>query len=203
MSGIVYFLVNKAMPGLVKIGYTEVSLQDRLAQLNSTGVPAPFDVLASFMVNDAVQAEQLIHSELTKHRYSANREFFKISEKQVLERTFPIILDALSNNGIEMTESPNIANPSHGLETETIFLLQRLADYKRNQGYVVNDLLPVNSESEIETEFRLSSLKELGLVEERKGRDDWRGNIWKITSKGVKFIFDNGLVEDYMKERLW
>lgn len=42
--GIVYLLTNPAMPGLVKIGMTERDSMDaRLRELYSTGVPVPFE----------------------------------------------------------------------------------------------------------------------------------------------------------------
>lgn len=43
-SGIVYVLSNPAMPGLVKIGKTtRGSVDARLSELYSTGVPVPFE----------------------------------------------------------------------------------------------------------------------------------------------------------------
>lgn len=43
-KGIVYVLTNSAMPGLVKIGMTtRESIDTRMKELYSTGVPVPFD----------------------------------------------------------------------------------------------------------------------------------------------------------------
>ena len=45
MPNIVYVLTNPAMPGIVKIGMTDMrqNVQHRMGQLYSTGVPLPFD----------------------------------------------------------------------------------------------------------------------------------------------------------------
>jgi hypothetical protein len=40
--GIVYVLVNRAMPDLVKIGKTEQTLELRIKGLDTPGVPLPF-----------------------------------------------------------------------------------------------------------------------------------------------------------------
>lgn len=43
MPNIIYVLTNEAMPGLVKIGFTE-SLEDRIKYLSAhSGVPLPFE----------------------------------------------------------------------------------------------------------------------------------------------------------------
>ena len=40
---IVYILTNEAMPGLIKIGYTDKSIEERMKELSRhTGVPLPF-----------------------------------------------------------------------------------------------------------------------------------------------------------------
>ena len=44
--GIIYVLVNEAMPGLIKIGKITKegkSVEDRMKELDSTGVPLPFE----------------------------------------------------------------------------------------------------------------------------------------------------------------
>jgi hypothetical protein len=44
MVDIVYILTNEAMPGLIKIGCTNVELASRIKQLYTTGVPLPFEL---------------------------------------------------------------------------------------------------------------------------------------------------------------
>jgi hypothetical protein len=70
------------MPGLLKIGFTKKTVGQRLAQLNTTGVPAPFRCEAFFSCNRLELVESRIHSDLEKFRYRDGREFFKISVEE-------------------------------------------------------------------------------------------------------------------------
>jgi hypothetical protein len=50
--GIVYILTNPVMPGLVKIGQTTNEISNRLNDLNTTGVPLPFECKFACEVDD-------------------------------------------------------------------------------------------------------------------------------------------------------
>jgi hypothetical protein len=81
--GAVYVLTNPAMPGLVKIGCTKYTADERARRLSSeTGVPAPFVVAWEWPVSDWYSVEQLTHNRLGLHRPNGNREFFTCSVKQ-------------------------------------------------------------------------------------------------------------------------
>jgi len=43
-KGLVYVLTNPAMLGLVKIGQTTNEIKSRMNELNTTGVPLPFEL---------------------------------------------------------------------------------------------------------------------------------------------------------------
>ena len=45
-QGIVYILINEAMPGYTKIGKTLSTVKQRMKDLDSTGVPATIAVVA-------------------------------------------------------------------------------------------------------------------------------------------------------------
>ena len=79
-KGYVYILVNKSMPGLVKIGQTTKSPEERAKELSSpTGVPTPFEVayaLRSFWYENL---EKQMHAALADRRSNNNREFFEVS----------------------------------------------------------------------------------------------------------------------------
>jgi hypothetical protein len=78
MSGYVYVLSNPAMPGLVKIGFTEGQPSERAMELSRpTGVPAPFEVEAFFPTDTPLNDEYRIHSELAECR-SGRKEFFRV-----------------------------------------------------------------------------------------------------------------------------
>ena len=203
MSGFLYFLTNRTIPNLIKIGYTNTSLQDRLTQLNTTGLPIPFDVSASFIVNNPAETEKQIHIILDKYRFNKNREFFKTSTKKALEKSISVILADLSSNCKNSNSASKSIQPSHNLEDNTILLLKSLTGQMKSQGYDVFDLRDIINESDLETVNRLENLKEFGLVEEKKFRKEYKQNCWRITSKGVKFMFDHNLVEEYMLKSSW
>jgi hypothetical protein len=63
-GGYVYIMANSAMPGIVKIGSTKLTPEARARQLSTTGVPAPFQVIAYYRFEDELRAER----ELQEHR---------------------------------------------------------------------------------------------------------------------------------------
>jgi hypothetical protein len=78
-AGYVYILVNRAMPGIVKIGSTKLPPEERARQLSTTGVPTPFQVIAFHEFEDELRAEREIHALFSQHRVHSRREFFDIS----------------------------------------------------------------------------------------------------------------------------
>jgi len=82
MSGFVYAFTNRAMPGLVKIGWASDVKQRRSQLSNTSGVPVSFDCLYASEVKDAEDAkekEKIIHEILEHARFNVKREFFRTS----------------------------------------------------------------------------------------------------------------------------
>ena len=77
-AGHVYVLTNEAFPGLVKVGMTTRPVSQRVRELQSTGVPYPFEVAHSVRVPDCAVAERIIHAKLKEHRVNDGREFFRL-----------------------------------------------------------------------------------------------------------------------------
>lgn len=66
--GSVYCIANGAMPGIVKIGATLRSPEDRLSEARSvTWAPSSFDLIAQAAVEDAFGMEAALHAMLA-HR---------------------------------------------------------------------------------------------------------------------------------------
>jgi hypothetical protein len=82
-AGIVYVLINEAMPGLVKIGFTRDELVIRIKGLDSTSVPLPFECFCAIEVGDCRKVEQLVHDVFGDQRVRSNREFFRVSPERV------------------------------------------------------------------------------------------------------------------------
>ena len=87
-NGYVYVLMNPSMKGLVKIGKSTRSSQQRADELSSTtGVPTPFSVVYDYYFENCTKAEQYIHTYLEEKgfRVSEKREFFEIPVKDAVD----------------------------------------------------------------------------------------------------------------------
>jgi len=83
-QGIVYVLSNPAMPGLVKIGQTTNEITNRMNDLNTTGVPLPFECLFACEVDDCKLVENSLHKAFYPNRINPRREFFEIDPDQAI-----------------------------------------------------------------------------------------------------------------------
>jgi len=83
--GIVYVLTNPAMPGLVKIGKTSRgSVDARLSELYTTGVPVPFECSFAGRIEDESKIERAFHTAFGPYRINSKREFFQIEPEQAI-----------------------------------------------------------------------------------------------------------------------
>lgn len=86
MDGHVYILLNASMPGLLKIGITTLTPDERARQLSQeTGIPSQFTVAYSEHVPDCRAAESLIHARLARYRVEHAREFFNLPTRDAIE----------------------------------------------------------------------------------------------------------------------
>lgn len=80
-TGIVYILSNAAMEGYIKIGMTNGNspkdVQNRMKQLDSTGVPRAFNCEYVAVVADYERVEQALHIAFGDFRVRETREFFE------------------------------------------------------------------------------------------------------------------------------
>jgi len=78
MSGIVYLLTNPVMPGLTKIGKTNINgLESRLQTLYNTSVPIPFHCFYACEVEDPDLVEKKLHDAFGDHRVNKKGSFLK------------------------------------------------------------------------------------------------------------------------------
>lgn len=81
----VYIMSNASMPGLLKIGMTTTSPQQRNRELGSaTGVPTPFKLEYALEVSNAQRVETALHRELAVYRVNRRREFFEMDAKTAI-----------------------------------------------------------------------------------------------------------------------
>src|SRR3989344_5479916 len=83
MNEIIYILINEAMPGYVKIGRTN-DLERRIRELDTTGVPLPFECFYACIVKDATFVERQLLDAFMDHRVRSSREFFEIAPERAV-----------------------------------------------------------------------------------------------------------------------
>ena len=77
MRGWVYVIVNRAMPGLIKVGFSTKDPALRAKELDGTGLPHPDEVVYDALLQDPYKLEQKVHRELAGHR--EGKEWFRCS----------------------------------------------------------------------------------------------------------------------------
>jgi T5orf172 domain len=83
--GWIYCLSNPVMPGILKIGMTERTPEERVKELFTTGVPCAFKIEFAVWVKDPRGKETSLHTLLEQYtdRISLRREFFRVSPEEV------------------------------------------------------------------------------------------------------------------------
>ena len=85
MAETVYVLTNEAMEGLVKIGRTTTSVEQRIRELDNTSMPLPFQCFYAGEVANSAVVEGKLHRIFADKRIRNNREFFRVDPNQVRE----------------------------------------------------------------------------------------------------------------------
>jgi hypothetical protein len=76
MPEFVYVLTNESMDGMVKIGRTTTSVEQRIKELDNTSLPLPFQCFYAAEVNNSALIEAKLHRIFSDKRIRQNREFF-------------------------------------------------------------------------------------------------------------------------------
>lgn len=127
-EGIVYILTNPAMPGLVKIGKTaRGSMQARLSELYSTGVPVPFECAYAAKVSNQSVVEKAFHQAFGPYRINAKREFFIIEPDQAIA-----ILRLMAIEDV----TPALQEEAKNVDTSTAEASRKLSARRPNQNFI-------------------------------------------------------------------
>ena len=123
-SGIVYILTNPSMPGHIKIGYTggdsSADVQQRMRELDKTGVPRPFECEYAAIVDDARTVEAALHVAFGDRRIRPTREFFEGVEVHRVQAVLRLMArrdvtpgstPEVDNHGDEVPVKPPIRSP--------------------------------------------------------------------------------------------
>lgn len=194
MSGYLYILSNAAHPALLKVGQTSDSPEKRIRQLSSTGVPFPFLLEACFRVQNPKQIESLVHEALAQHRSSREREFFKIDLQSALIIVFPLIIGSNLISSESLSEKTEKAPP---IPTDEVELLQKIVSGGISHGVALWRLRSHYGGNSLEVEFVLARLERKKFIKCDR-RNSSHGPCWLPTTKGINFLHDNNLVEEWM-----
>jgi len=187
MSGTLYFLSNVSMPGLLKIGHTEVGLDQRLAQLRHTAIPADFKIEAAFHVQHSAACERAVHKALEQFRQAPQREFFRITLKAALNGVWPIIQEYLLEKRESITEPKAAAHPFPDLSETEEEILWSIIDKPRFLAVDWSWIRNQHDLTENEARYYLQELKAKGYLKELKDRNPKYDSDWELAEKGLKY----------------
>ncbi|HMO41691.1 MAG TPA: GIY-YIG nuclease family protein [Saprospiraceae bacterium] len=189
-TGHIYFLLNPSMPGLLKIGYTTKSLQQRLSELETTGVPEPFILGASYHVKNAKACEQELHKLFEQYRKSQHREFFHISLSDAISKAMPIVLNMIHNDA---TEQLSTGQEAIVLTFEESEILVALVHDKFANALAADELAREIGVHVQKILLSCARLIDLRLIRPSRGR--YSGvEEFELTHKGRQYCFDTDIV---------
>ncbi|WP_423221967.1 GIY-YIG nuclease family protein [Ideonella margarita] len=74
MPSWVYIITNEAAPGLLKVGFTDRTPEQRASELGATGLPLPYAVVFALEVEDGRVIERVAHKNLAQ--FHVGKEWF-------------------------------------------------------------------------------------------------------------------------------
>jgi hypothetical protein len=102
-EGFLYCFSNESMPGLLKIGMTTRTPEERLAEANTTDTwrpPTPYKIEFAKFVNFSKFKEATVHRILYRERVHPCREFFRSTLKEI-----KLLFDLMDEVEIEPVQS--------------------------------------------------------------------------------------------------
>lgn len=172
--GIVYALINEAMPGLVKIGISSNTVEMRKDQLyfGCSGVPLPFECVYACKVKDYKKAEKALHVVFAPDRINPNREFFKIEIERVIA-----ILELLGPNNAKREIEEELDRDVSSEEIKSREKMKKRAAFNfERMGIPIGTKISFTKDSSIKIE----------VVKNNKVK--YNGNIMSLTAATRQFI---------------
>lgn len=116
-NGQVYILLNAAMPGMLKIGMTSRTPEERAREISqATGVAVPYSVAYAEAVPDCAAAEALIHSRLANYRLHQGREFFHIPLRDAIRELSEIAKEVRGSAQVGTNAPPDSDSPTRDFD---------------------------------------------------------------------------------------
>tara|TARA_B100000787_G_C16126873_1_gene265416 strand:+ start:47 stop:949 length:903 start_codon:yes stop_codon:yes gene_type:complete len=192
-EGIIYIISNPAMPGLVKIGKT-INLEQRMNSLFNSSIPLPFRCIYAKKVKNYNQVELKLHRGLNSHRENPNREFFRISEEEVI-------------NFLELVEGEDVTpREDHFADKEDEIAFERATRVGQRFNFDMvgipvgstlqflsdeNVTCKVKSHTRVEFEGEDHSLSSAGLIAKNR-----MGYNWRTIAGPLNWKFEGEVLDD-------
>lgn len=151
---------------MIKKGFTTGSIETRIRQLKTSGVPVPFELGAALAVNNAEQCEAEVHALLAGKRSNQDREFFRVPLHDALDKAFPCVSKYLITTA--QTDIKSEQDEDLGLDEDDVYFLQCILHDGQAYGEPVSteQLKEYHLEYHIlELENKLIALANKGLIE--------------------------------------
>ncbi len=176
MPRLIYVLKNEAMPGLVKIGLTTDSVEARIASLNTTAVPLPFECHFAAEIPESVDLDKLektLHQLFSEHRINPKREFFRVEPEKVVL--------ALSIGGFkEVTPGKSDIDPVEVLAMEKVKEQRRARINLAALGINPGDVLVLSRDEDVKVTVLAG------------GKVDYKGEPMSISAAALKALQEMG-----------
>jgi T5orf172 domain len=191
MVDIVYILTNEAMPGLIKIGCTNVELASRIKQLYTTGVPLPFELFYACEVKDGLSVEGKLHDAFGDHRISKSREFFRLAPERAKAALSLAELREVKL-GDEIFESNEVKAEVEAAKRRSRFRLSMLGIVPGTELQLAKDpkiiCTTVDDGNKVDYLGNVTSLSDAALQAHNALGDDWPSvsGPWARTYKGKR-----------------
>ena len=154
--GYIYAFSNESMPGLIKIGMTERTPEERLAEANSYDTfkpPTPYIMEIQKKVNNCKEIEKKIHALLSDKRVNPHREFFKITIEELKE-----LFNSIEGEGENQIVLTVLEKEKELINKVNNDIFDVLSNFKINVIYFNESSIKINHEKkEYEYEYHSSN----------------------------------------------
>jgi T5orf172 domain. len=148
-TGFVYVLTNRAMDGLVKVGFSSHLPEDRAKKLTTTGVPLPFEVRFRALTSRPSAVEKVAHTLLADHRVASNREFFRTTPEAAIEAVRQALLDEAGIESWDVDAPISIRNGDRVALTLRASQIFALLEYPENSTAKPIDIWEAHSDGDL------------------------------------------------------
>lgn len=191
------------MPGIIKIGRTDLTVEDRIKSLDNTSLPLPFRFYFAIKTTRDKDIEKLIHNAFSDFRIRENREFFRMDPERAVSalrisgsEEIKISNDMIDDTGQIIEENAQQNNKEKivkfNFEMLNIPIGAELL-YTRDEAikcYVTNNNRVLYNDEV----FSLSALADKLLKEQ--------GYNWKSVQGPLYFEYNGKILDDIKKEFL-